>query len=123
MVTRTIYWNESAGGWYDLETDVWVKNLEPPTSQEQAEAPLQSNTDPLTRSEVIEVVREQARAIAEQTIGDRTIPRFPAYFMNRHWLVTYDWMADTEQRLQERIMQLELQVARLSTPWWRRWLH
>lgn len=66
-------------------------------------------------------IREIARDEAERTLTNRTIPAFPAYFMNRHWLVTYDWMADTEQRLQQRIMQLELQIAFLSTPWWRRW--
>lgn len=28
--TRAIYWNESAGGWYDVETDVSVKNMTRP---------------------------------------------------------------------------------------------
>lgn len=29
-IKRTIYWNESAGGWYDVQTDVSVKNMTAP---------------------------------------------------------------------------------------------
>jgi len=30
LITRMIYWNESAGGWYDVATDVAVGNIDPP---------------------------------------------------------------------------------------------
>ncbi len=41
QITRLMYWNESAGGWYDVETDVNVKNMTAPTDRESADAPFQ----------------------------------------------------------------------------------
>ncbi len=72
-------------------------------------------------AELRELVRKHAQRAAAEYLTNRTIPDFPTYFMNNHWLVTYEWMADADRRLSERIMQLELQVARLERPWWKRW--
>lgn len=68
-------------------------------------------------------VAEIARAEAQRAISERTIPEFPAYFMNTHWLVTYDWLVFERNHLSARIDELEQRLARLERPWWRRWLH
>lgn len=78
-------------------------------------------SEPLTRSEVAEIVREEARAIALQVLAERTIPDFPAYFFQKNWIVTYDWMYDADQQLSNRIIELHQRILRLERPWWRRW--
>lgn len=67
-------------------------------------------------------IAEIARAEAENVLTERTIPAFPAYFMNTHWLVTYDWLAYERNALAHRIGQLEHRIAELERPWWKRWL-
>jgi hypothetical protein len=81
------------------------------------------SNEPLTRSEVIEIVREQARSVAEIVLGEHTIPAFPAYFMNTHWLVTYEWLAYERNTLTQCMNDLERRIAKLERPWWRRWFH
>lgn len=92
---------------------------------------------PITRDEVARMILDHfhsdsaqalMQTVAEVTLNDRIIPEFPAYFMQGRWLVTYDWMADADQRLSERItalrqhnIALEQRIAVLERPWWRRW--
>lgn len=129
QITRLVYWNESAGGWYDVETDVSVKNMTAPIDKEggaDLPDPIPRGTggemnEPLMHSEIREIVREEARAVALQVLAERTIPPYPNYFFNSDWIVTYDWMHDADQALHTRINELEKKVACLSRPWWRIW--
>lgn len=77
----------------------------------------------LTRSAVVEIIREEARAIALQVLSERTIPDFPAYFFENDWIVTYEWLADQRQHLMNEIYLLQNRIAQLERPWWRRWFH
>lgn len=139
IVTRAIYWNESAGGWYDLATDVHVNNMDPPIFNGDIpwSAAAMSEQVPITRDEVARMILDHfhsdsaqalMRIAAEATINDRIIPEFPAYFMQGRWLVTYDWLADVQQESRNRHTQLEdlffalhQRINALERPWWKRW--
>lgn len=64
---------------------------------------------------------DQVRAIVERTLTARTIPAFPAYFFQKDWLVTYDWLMAERSSLAGEIRQLHRRIAQLEKPWWRRW--
>jgi hypothetical protein len=66
-------------------------------------------------------IADIARAEAEKVITDRTIPAFPAYFFQKDWLLTYDWWADHNRQLENRIVALHQRIAELERPWWKRW--
>lgn len=78
-------------------------------------------SEQLTRSEITEIVREEARNIAIRVLADRTIPAYPAYFFEGHWIVTYDWMHDADESLSNRIIELHKRLWKLERPWWKRW--
>lgn len=63
-------------------------------------------------------MREIARDEALHVLANATIPQFPAYFVEKQWLATYEWakyLADlAEQRAVDRIKH--------SFPRWLRWL-
>jgi hypothetical protein len=64
------------------------------------------------------LVRKAAQQAAAEYLINRTIPEWPAYFMEGRWLVTYDYLQREMQELRLRIAALE--AAR--RPWWKRWL-
>lgn len=74
-------------------------------------------------AELRELVQKHAQRAAAEYLTNRVIPAYPAYFMETHWLVTYDWLAFERNQLSARIDELEQRLAQLERPWWRRWLH
>lgn len=74
-------------------------------------------------AELRELVSEHAQCAAAEYLTNRIIPKFPAYFFESDWIVTYDWLADQRQQLMGEIYLLQHRLAKLEKPWWRRWLH
>jgi hypothetical protein len=129
-VERRVYWHVD-GGWYDLETDVDIQNLTP----SDLAAPSQSNDEQAQRvSDLIAVVREDwlptlerklterlqgiARDEATRVLANATIPQFPAYFVEKQWLVNYEWAAYLAEKAEQRAVDR----IRASFPRWLRWL-
>lgn len=119
-ITRTIYWNESAGGWYDVETDVSVKNLTRPDD----DVPLQSDTD------------ESVQHMIEREIDKRTVFLLSRMCFNSSpdddKLVTVGHVKrmlmhegkmthDQHKQLETRIVGLHERVWKLERPWWKIW--
>lgn len=68
-ITRLMYWNESEGGWYDLATDVNVKNMTAPTTQ------------PAAIDEVIDAIEALAESLGWPCIdSDRADDNFSMQF-------------------------------------------
>lgn len=83
--------------------------------------PEQSSETTLQQRAMTPALEVEIRHLIQTELATRTIPAFPAYFMVRDYLVTYDWLQWSLQVRDAQIMQLQLQVARLETPWWKRW--
>lgn len=66
---------------------------------------------------LVEVI---ARGQAARELNLRTIPRYPTYFIDGQWLVTYDWMQQERLRTQLEITQLHQKIDALTRPWWER---
>lgn len=108
---RTIYWNESASGWYDEETDVCVENLPPP------EALSQSNHHPFDKS--FTVTYEQVQKMIADAFEQRTVDvsRLHYFAPDDDKLITYVF----HRTLMQTIQVLGARLNRIEQPWWKRW--
>lgn len=118
MITRTIYWNESASGWYDLKTDVYVGNLDPPQDSYPEDVQPEGWYHPFDKSYA--VTYEQVQKMIADAFMQRVIPEVPPYMMDGDWLVTYKWLQREGDYCQSSINELQRQVEELkSRRWWK----
>lgn len=73
-------------------------------------------------TELRELVRRHAQSAAAEYLTNRTIPEYPHYFMNGHWIVTYEWLRRESDYRQSQIADLQHQIQELkSRRWWKLW--
>lgn len=77
--------------------------------------------DPAFTAEQELAIQFMAHQVAVAIFARRTMPKYPAYFGNSDWLVTYDWLQETRRVLQSEIDWLRREVRELQQPWWKRW--
>ena len=135
LIRRTVYWNESAGGWYDDETDVHVKNMpQPPINnsklREFAEqqgipidrwAPVQTERYPSDQAELRETVRPIAQRAVAEYLTNHTAQSHMYFEQGRDYLVTVAYLHESMHTLIQANNILERRVTALSRPWWKRW--
>lgn len=136
-IKRVIYWNETAGGWYDVETDVSVKNLtiaDVPNDQSFI-GDLWGPPRVEVAGETDDPVVQQITSIVRYEIDRRTVYSTRMYFNSdpkddRFVTVAYHKMAlreandearDRHIQLENRIIALHQRITALEKPWWKRW--
>lgn len=72
-------------------------------------------------AELRELIRKHAQRAAAEYLVNRTIPEYPHYFMEGHWIVTYDWLQREAEQRRSEIAYVQDQINRLRQPWWKRW--
>ena len=101
----------SAGGWYDAETDVSVKNLTASDAEERHH--------PFGKS--FAVTYEQVQKMIADALYQRAAKTHMYFEQGPEQIVTVAYHRETIDILCHEIKQLERRIGNLERPWWKRW--
>ena len=113
QVRRVIYWNESAGGWYDVETDVSVKNMTAPSEMHPFSKGVQA--------EAMYPSIDQVQQMIADALYQRAAKTHMYFEQGPDQIVTVAYHREDISNLVFEIDQHTRRLAKLERPWWKRW--